>query len=485
MTDQHSPHVLGCYGDRTVRTPNLDRLATEGTRFSNAYCASPLCVPSRMSFMTARYPHRNRVWNNGHILSSSVPTWAHVLGAAGYETCLVGRMHFVGSDQRHGFEKRPIGDYSGVPPGVPRKGGPGWTDDLKGTSGQTRRAVEVAGSGTTSYQWYDDQVADEFGRFIRRKAASADNRPFAAVCGLLLPHCPFVAPTDLFDYYYDRVDIPDVESNQPETIRRFRSDRDILDPPLDIERTRVARAAYYGMVEYMDRVVGRILDELEKAGYGDDTVVIYCSDHGESAGEHGCWWKSNYYESSVGVPLIVRAPGTTSHGIVSHEVCNLIDIGPTLCDYAGTRFSPAVDGRSLRPVLDDRPSENRSFTFSELVDSRTKGTTPLPSRMIRDKRWKLWYFGDDAGLPPVLFDLEKDPDEVDDLGDSPEHSGIRDELLSRLLDGWNPKDVLADSVEKTEEHATIAAWGEQVLPPAPDAFPQPDARRLETDLRLR
>ena len=118
MSDQHSRYHLGCYGDPLVRTPHLDGLAQRGVRFDNAYCPSPLCVPSRMSFMTARRPSANRVWHNGHILSSAIPTWAHALGASGYETALIGRMHFVGPDQRHGFEVRPLGEYFALHPGA-------------------------------------------------------------------------------------------------------------------------------------------------------------------------------------------------------------------------------------------------------------------------------------------------------------------------------------------------------------------------------
>ena len=124
MTDQHSKYHLGCYGDDLVRTPHLDKLAASGVRFDNAYCASPVCVPSRMSFMTSRRPSANQVWNNNHILRSDIPTWAHALGIGGYETALIGRMHFVGADQRHGFEKRPLGEYSAHHPGASRQGGP-------------------------------------------------------------------------------------------------------------------------------------------------------------------------------------------------------------------------------------------------------------------------------------------------------------------------------------------------------------------------
>ena len=122
ISDQHSKHHLGCYGDALVRTPHLDRLASEGMRFDAAYTASPVCVPARMSFMSCRRPSANRVWTNHHLLHSGTPTWAHSLGAAGVDTALIGRMHFNGPDQRHGFSERPLGEYGAIHPGAPRKG---------------------------------------------------------------------------------------------------------------------------------------------------------------------------------------------------------------------------------------------------------------------------------------------------------------------------------------------------------------------------
>ena len=160
MSDQHSKYHLGCYGDPLVRTPHLDRLAGEGMRFSHAYCPSPLCVPSRMAFMTGRYPSGNRVWSNQHILPSSIPTWAHAVGATGYETALVGRMHFVGPDQRHGFERRPIGEYLAAYPGASRQGAPLFRGMPVATTGQPRISVECAGRGRTTCQVFDEMVAE-------------------------------------------------------------------------------------------------------------------------------------------------------------------------------------------------------------------------------------------------------------------------------------------------------------------------------------
>lgn len=471
MSDQHSKYQFGAYGDSLVRTPHLDRLANEGMLFSNAYTAAPLCVPARMSFMTTRRPSANEVWNNGHILSSAIPTWAHALGAAGYETALIGRMHFVGPDQRHGFEKRPIGEYSAQHPGVPRLGGPMFKDIPGSTSGQTRECVEIAGYGRTTYQAFDEMVAETGVRYLRDKAHDAA-RPFAAVASFVLPHCPFFAPKELYDYYYERVDVPQPSAaelaGQPQAIKNFKQRRKI-DVPLEAERIRVARAAYYGLCEYFDAQVGRLLAALDETGLAENTLVIYCSDHGEMAGAHGCWWKSNYYEASVGVPLVARWPGIAPAGSVNSAICNLMDIGATAIDVAGAEALPQSDGHSLQRLLQGgedaaRPDE----TFSEM----NTGAGEAPSRMLRQGPWKIYQCHDET--PPVLFNMEEDPGELNDLGQDPGHATVRARLLQRLYEEWEADWVERRSDELERATRYISAWGKAVLPSCEDALPVPD-----------
>ena len=476
MTDQHSKYHLGCYGDELVRTPNLDRLAASGMRFDNAYCASPVCVPSRMSFMTSRRPSANHVWNNNHVLRSDIPTWAHSLGIAGYETALIGRMHFVGTDHRHGFEKRPIGEYSAHHPGAPRLGGI-HLDKLAGTSGQSRRAVEVAGKGHTTYQAFDEMVTGAACTYLEEKAASSDDRPFAAVAGFVLPHCPFAAPDDLFDYYYDRVDVPqptaEERAREPAAIRKFKELRGLY-PPLDEERIRVARAAYFGLCEYFDMLSGRVLDALDQTGLAENTLVIYCSDHGEMAGEHGCWWKSNYYEGSVGVPLVARMPGVIDPGTSSDVICNLMDIGPTFTEVAGANPLHNVDGQSLWGTMTGDSPMTRDETFSEHL-----GQEGIPSRMLRTGRWKYYEYANTT--PPALFDLEHDPGELNDLGQAPDHDLLRRELSELLHTGWDPAHVLDTSRRMNKDLRVIEAWGAATEPHHPDTLPIPEGAE---DVRL-
>ena len=490
MSDQHSRHMLGCYGDGVVRTPNLDRLAGGGMRFTDAYCPAPLCVPSRMSFMTARTPSRNRVWDNAHVLSSAIPCWTHHLGAAGYETSLVGRMHFVGADQRHGFENRPLGEPCACHPGAPVDDGGAWQRVSAVGCGRTRGAVEIVGAGGTQPQWFDRQVASAAVEYLRARAGDI-TRPFAAVAGFVLPHNPYIAPRELFEYYRDRVDVPSAEPEPPATIRRHRAKCGLGDPELPAERVRLARAAYFALCEHLDSLIGEVLTCLDETGLAGNTLVIYTSDHGEMAGEHGLWAKSNYYEGSAGVPLIARLPGVIKPGSASGAVVNLTDIGPTLVDLAGAAPMERIDGRSLGGLLRGKGGADWSDeTFSELADlsswprsTHAPDAPYYPSRMIRSGKWKLWVEADEENLPPALFNLEEDPGEERDLGLDEGHAEIREELLARVRRGWDPDEVRETSRDLNASREALKAWARATEPATPDV-PAPPPADLEADVEF-
>ena len=318
----------------------------------------------------------------------------------------------------------------------------------------------------------DEMIAATTCRYLQEKA-DGGGRPFAATVGLVLPHCPYYAPEDLFDYYYERTDIPqptreEIE-REPASIRNLKQRLDFEDP-LPAERIRIAVAAYLGLCEYVDRLIGNILQKLEETGLDRSTLVIYCSDHGEMAGEHGLWGKSNYYEESAGVPIIASLPGVVAEGDSSPEICSLVDIGPTIIEAAGADTIPNVDGHSLWPLLTeagdpDGPGE----IFSELGGFYWGP----PSRMIRRGPWKLFKYHDET--PPALFNLEDDPEETADLGTDPRYDNVRQELLRRLYDGWDPESVISESERLDTDLKTIASWGRAVQPEHEDVLPIPDA----------
>lgn len=456
MSDQHHPRISGFAGDEVARTPNLDSLASEGICFQRAYCQAPLCVPSRMSFLTARQPSDIRVWTNSCILSSDTATFAHCLGASGYETTLIGRMHFVGPDQHHGFEKRLVGSLtavhiSGRPPEL--------TTELLSATGQGRQSVLVAGPGRTAYQVYDETVARATAEYLREKARLSD-RPFCIVAGFVLPHCPFVCPEDDWKYYYDRVGVPRFPEgyldNQHPVVKLWRKNRKVDD--LTEEQIRLARTGYYGIVTHLDRLLGQIFETLRETGLDKNTLVIYTSDHGEMAGEHGLWCKSNFYEGSVSVPLIFSCPERFPQGVKRQEIVSLLDIAPTLLELAGAEPIPASTGRSLLPLLSTDNTQWNGEAFSE--------HPPIYggpyARMLRRGRWKLVYYQD---YRPQLFDLESDPDEFNDLGDDPAYQTVRRELLERVLERWSPQEVERELSRRRLNHPILTKWYREVNPP--------------------
>jgi len=388
------------------------------------------------------------------------------MGLAGYETSLIGRMHFNGHDQRHGFENRPLGEYGATHPGAPRKGAPLFRKITAATTGQNRTAVEKAGRGYASYHVFDEKVAETTSSYLREHAAAPESRPFAAVAGFLLPHCPYVAHGDLFDYYYDRVDIPGHPETEPDAIRKFKKIRGLY-PPIADERIRVARAAYFGMCEFLDRQIGRILSTLTETGLDRNTLIVYSSDHGEMAGEKGCWWKSNYFEGSVGVPMIFSLPGVIPEGLQSDQICNLMDLGPTLIDMAGSDPLPDTDGHSLWPILQGRTDDSLpDETFSEHY-----GQEKIPSRMIRTGRWKCYVYHDET--PPVLYNLVNDPEENNDLACDPAFEDVRDRLVERLYQDWDPERVNRECAIQHRDMKVITAWGREIKPEHPDTVPVP------------
>ena len=377
MSDQHNPHVIGCAGDDVVQTPALDALASNGVTFSQTYCNHPLCGPSRMSFMTGRYSSDTDVWTNSCPLSSDVPTFAHHLAAAGYETTLCGRMHFIGPDQRHGFGQRLIGDVNSnlVPEPIMR------------AQGQYLYSLQHAGAGRTGYLSYDEAVTDRCVEYLRDRC---DGRPMLLTVGLYQPHCPFICPRDLFDYYYDRVEVPVLPPGYLESLhpamRQWRERRGV-DEATD-ENMRTSRAGYYGLVTFLDRCIGRITEALAAAQMNENTVVIYTSDHGDMAGEHCMWWKSSFYEGSLGVPLIASWPQRYACGITVNRPCSLIDIAPTLLEIADAQPLNLPRGNSLVPFLEGAPADSVDWPDTVLADRAGAWQDPV-ARMFRRGPWKM------------------------------------------------------------------------------------------------
>lgn len=471
MSDQHHHRFMGCAG-HDVQTPAMDGLAADGLRFTNTYCPFPLCGPSRMAFMTGRYPSNTWCVTNDCHLNSDIPTFAHAFSAAGYDTVLAGRMHFVGPDQRHGFDDRIISDVGGTAFINPVTGWKmeGVLGPLIGSTAVGRPAFLNCGPGHTGYHAYDRAVTQRAVDWLRHRAQavamSTIDAPFMMTVGFVSPHCPYVAPPEDYALYDHRITVDDLPEPRLDAIhdvhRNLRSQWG-LDTDIPDERVRRALAAYHGLCTFTDRQFGRILAALEESGLGEDTIVVYTSDHGEQVGEHGLWMKSTFYDGSCGVPLLVAGPGIPGGREITQNV-GLLDLGQTLLDLVDVDLLPNIDGRSFRSLIDGDGSQWPDQTISECTAMAADSAGNV-QRMIRRGPWKLCYYD---GMRVQVFNLEEDPDEQNDLWDAPECRDIIEDLSTRLLDGWEASAMRQTFGAKAEEQVLTGRWVEKNGPPEPD-----------------
>ncbi len=424
MADQLAPHFTGAYGHKTAKTPHLDALAAKGMRFDAAYCNSPLCAPSRFAFMSGQLISRIAAYDNASEFKASVPTFAHYLRALGYRTCLSGKMHFVGPDQKHGFEDRVTTDI--YPSDF------AWTPDWEAWDERidkwyhNMQTVKQSGVAQATFQIdYDDEVGFAARRWLfdlARDKAHGKTAPFALVASFIHPHDPYVARPEWWNLYSDDdIDMPafvPALKDQDPFSRRLMDGIEASYVALTEEEVRRARRAYLANVSYFDSKIGEIVKVLEEIGELENTILIVTADHGDMLGERGLWYKMNFFEHSARVPLVMAGPGI-SRGAASNA-CSLIDLLPTFLEIGGGNpdmFGEHIDGRSLMPLArgEDDPTD-------EAIGEYCAEMTPFPVIMIR--RGRLKYIHCDAD-PPQLYDVVSDPHESNNLATDP---GYADQL---------------------------------------------------------
>ena len=459
FSDQHNWKISGYNGHPIVRTPNLDRLAGRSVNFVNAYCNSPLCSPSRQSFMTGLFPHRIGMWNNCCGMPENSVTWAHALSEAGYETLLCGKMHFNGYQKMYGFDRRPVLEcdtdgrqfYSWG-----YRTSHDWTQPLPYRSKSGGKDMREAGPDKPERQpifQHDRRIVQGTIDVLREKAAAAESRPWALCCGTVLPHPPFLARPDLFAMYEGKGDIPvnmygENLGEVDMSLRRFNCMENNDYSEASIRRL---REAYYGLITEFDEYVGMILDVLEETGLARNTVVMYFSDHGELVGEHGLYGKVSLRESSVRVPLLVSLPGAYPEGVSVTTPVSLVDLFPTFLDIAGTSWPKVLplDGHSLVPLIEQSPDDfGGGNAFCEFEGEGWNH----PRCMLREGRYKYVL---NHTAKPELYDIEKDPDELENLSGTPEVRKEEPALREKILSFWNPE-VIETEVLRTQARQKIA-----------------------------
>ena len=421
-----------------LHAPNLKALAARSARFSNAYTASPLCAPARASFMTGQLPSRTKVYDNAAEFASSIPTFAHHLRGAGYYTCLSGKMHFVGPDQMHGFEDRLTTDI--YPADF------GWTPDYRKPGERidwwyhNLGSVTCAGiAETTNQMEYDDEVtflASQKLYQLSRQQDDAERRPWCLTVSLSHPHDPYVARKKYWDLYANcqaldpEIGFIPADQQDAHSQRLYQaSDYDSFD--ISREQIRRSRQGYFANISYVDDQIGVLLDVLDRTRMADDTVILFCSDHGDMLGERGLWFKMCFFEGSARVPLMIAGKGIEPV-LIGAPVSNL-DIAPTLCDLAGIDMSailPWTDGESLVPLM-----RGEKRTAPVLIEYAAEGSY-APLVALRDGKHKFVHCEID---PPQLFDLESDSLERTNLAADPAYAPLVASFLQKVRARWDLK----------------------------------------------
>jgi choline-sulfatase len=465
MTDQHRADMMTCAGRQEVTTPNIDRIAARGVRFTNAYCPYPVCLASRSSLLTGLYPHNTGAINNKDLLDWRYRTVANHFADSGYLTGLIGKMHFNDA-HKHGFEyylsindwlmylgpkaqlyaneiaNHPLSthffntlldDGAGFPDVSDLWDGPSpWVGQVK------RHDFNSMASQLEAKDHLDAFIARETVKFMTRYR----DQPFFMVASFMKPHSPFYPPKPYADLYpVERMELPQIgdigqysESTQKK-IRRFEQ----LDPKL----RKAHQAGYRGSLAFVDQCVGEVYDALEELALLENTIVVYTSDHGEMDGDHGMYQKFSMFEPSVKVPLIVSYPKVLPENKVTEALTEYIGLYPTLAELTRTEIKQGTwkagssqatgmtDVGSFADILrnPDSPGPDAVFCEHNLRSAN-------PNYMIRTQRYKYVYNQGDS--VHELYDLQSDPGELTNLIGITEMKPVIEQLQSQLFAWYHP-----------------------------------------------
>jgi arylsulfatase A-like enzyme len=467
--DQWRGDCLSTLGHPMVKTPNLDALAKEGTLFRRHYANAVPCGPSRASLHTGMYLQNHRSGTNGTPLDARHTNWAKEVGAAGFDPVLFGYTD-TSQDPRVTDSDSPwLNTYEGPLPGIrpvcmfgswPTQ----WVEYLKSKGYETPDDIRFAYGVREPGPDYEDgaphpkpliypQTDDDTSFLVNRLIDYIDttDKPFVAHASFLRPHPPFVAP-EPYNEMYDPADVPgfarhDTPANEgaQHPWLAHQLGKKLYRASANEKKLRRQKAVYYGLISLVDMEVGRLVAHLKKTGRWDRTLIIFTSDHGEQMGDHWLLGKCGYFEGSYQIPLIIRDPRKTAdsaRGRVVENFSENIDIMPTMLDYLGLTLPVQCDGASLRPFMEGKPAPANwrteahwEYDFRDPTDDTSERELNLTlhqctMNIIRDEKWKYVHF---TKLPPLLFDLENDPQEFNNLAGDPAHLPKLLEMTQKML----------------------------------------------------
>jgi len=421
--DQMRAQAMGCMGNPDVKTPNLDKLASEGVLFRNTFANTPVCCPARANILTGKYSHANGMTANDLRLRESETSIAEVLAEEGYRTGFVGKWHLDGGKRQPGW----------VPPGDRRQGFEFWAANVvshQHFDTQYYRDEEVP----IPIKKFEAEVWTDLGiEFLRE--TKADDRPFFLTVQMGPPHDPYLAPDEYMSMY------------DPETITLRPNfdgetgDRPLTPVPYPHVPGRKEIAAYYGMVTAVDDQIGRILGELDSLGLTEDTIVLVSSDHGDMLGSHGQRLKRKPWEESIRIPGIVRYPRSGAAPRQTDAFFTQVDFAPTLLSLCGVDTPAGMQGADLSPVILGQTDAGPDSAFFQIFGPFFAGGCEAGWRGVRTDKYMYARYRD---KPWVLYDLEADPYELNNLAEDPQAAPIREELEAKITewmdktgDSWN------------------------------------------------
>jgi len=429
---------LGCYGHPLVKSPNIDKLASQGVRFDRAYCQFPLCSPSRSSIMTGLRPDTTRVFNLTYRFRSGLPevvTMPQMFMKAGYHAARVGKIYHYGNP----------GDI-----GTSGLDDPDSWQEVVNPAGRDKTTLEPdiinytpqRGIGSamcflndqtgTDEEHTDGKVATEAIKLLE----AHKTEPFFLAVGFYKPHTPYIAPAKYFEPYpMDKITLPSVEAGFQAGAVPLALGSTKPWPYFGVQpdQARECKQAYYAAISFVDAQIGRVVDALDRLGLRDNTIIVFWSDHGYHLGEHGLWMKQSCFEESARVPMIIVAPGAQGAGKVSKRTVELVDVYPTLADLAGITPPAGLEGSSLRPLLNDPAAAWDHPAYSQVQRG------DVPGHSVRTERWRYteWGFGSEGS---ELYDHEADPKELHNLANEPQHAAVVTEMKA-LLKSVHPNPV--------------------------------------------
>jgi uncharacterized sulfatase len=446
---------VGCYGNTIVKTPNIDRLAARGVRFDKAYCQYPFCNPSRASMLTGLRPDTIGIYDLQHNFRGTVPdvvTLPQMFRNNGYFVARVGKIYHYGVPREigtPGMDDEQSWDYTFNPKG---------RDKIE----EDKLHVLTRGTGSTTIgfamAWLDmdgtdDEQTDAIGVThtieLLEKQAKTPEKPFFIGMGFFRPHTPFVATKSWFEKYpLELIKLPDVPADDLADIPDIALMIKPNDYGLSEKDLKDCVRGYIASIAALDAQVGRLLDTLERLKLADNTIIVFFSDHGFLLGEHHQWMKQMLFEPSARVPMIISVPGMKSAGGAAMNPVELLDVYPTLAELCGLTPPKDLEGRSLKPLLDDPKSEWDHPAFTQVTRRRNKQM--IMGYSVRTARWRYTQWGKDAKNGEELYDHQSDPGEIHNLATDPAQASVITEMR-KLIEPRRAQFLASDAAWRTSK----------------------------------